>query len=64
MNMNWSENWTNKYHNVLYVVICSDDFVHICSYEEEALGYLQDDKIWNYDGKYLCRFHNNWVIDK
>ena len=42
----------------------SDDFVHIYSYSGRALGYIHDGSVWNYFGRYLGRFSNNWVIDK
>lgn len=42
----------------------ADDFVHIYSYTGVALGYIHDEKVWNYEGKYLGCYMNNWIIDR
>ena len=49
-----------------YGVPCcySEDFVHIYSYGGKPLGYIHNERIWNFDGFYLGLFRNNWVIDR
>lgn len=42
----------------------SDDYVHLYSFKGKALGYIQDEKVWNYRGKYLGLFKNNWILDR
>ena len=42
----------------------SDDYVHIYSFGGKALGYIQNERVWNYGGCYLGMFRNNWVLDK
>ena len=42
----------------------SDDLVHIYSYGGEPLGYIHNGRVWNYKGRYLGLFRNNWIIDR
>ena len=42
----------------------SDDNEHIYSYDGEPLGYIRGTNVWNYNGRYLGRFYNNWIVDK
>lgn len=42
----------------------SEDSEHIYSYSGEPLGYIRDNRIWNYNGRYLGLYKNGWVLDK
>lgn len=42
----------------------TDKTNHIYALDGKPLGYILDNSVWNYGGRYLGQFKNSWIIDR